>query len=46
MGSFAVIQLDVFADGAPGVADRLVRFQVDLFIFDAAPHPLNLSAFL
>jgi hypothetical protein len=23
------------------MADRLVRFQIDLFVLDAAPHPLD-----
>ena len=41
MGAFLVVQLDVRPDGLPGMADRLVRFQLDLFILDTAPHPLD-----
>ena len=35
MGPFLIVQLNVFADGAPGMADRLVRFQVHLHVLDA-----------
>lgn len=50
MGPFLVVQLDVIADRAPGVADRLVGPQVDFFVLDAAPYALDeyvvaLSAF-
>ena len=41
MGPFPVVQLDVFANGTPGMADRLVGLQVDLFVLDAAPYPLD-----
>ena len=41
MGPFPVVQLDVFANGTPGMADRLVGLQVDLFVFDAAPYALD-----
>jgi len=41
MRSFPVVQLNVFADGTPGMADRLVGFQVVLLALDAAPYPLD-----
>ncbi len=41
MGPLPVVQVDVLSDEAPGMTDRLVRFQVDLLVLDAAPDPLN-----
>jgi hypothetical protein len=41
MRTFAVVELKVFANGAPGVADRLVGSQINLFLLDAAPHALD-----
>lgn len=41
MRLFPVIQLDVFANGTPGMADRLVGVQVDLFVLDAALYLLD-----
>ena len=41
MRSVLVIPVQAVADGAAGVADRVIGFQIDLFIFDAAPHPCD-----
>jgi hypothetical protein len=41
MRPLPVVQLDVFAVRAPGVTDRLVGFQIHLFVLDAAPHALD-----
>ncbi len=36
-----VVEVDVTADGLPGVADRDVGMQVDLFVLDRAPDPFD-----
>ena len=41
MGTFAVVQLNALANGTPGVVDRLVGSQINLFVLDAAPHPFD-----
>ncbi len=32
MGPFSVVQLDVVADGAPGMADRLVSLRISVMV--------------
>ena len=41
MRTFAVVLLNVLANGTPSVVDRLVGSQINLFVLDAAPHALD-----
>jgi hypothetical protein len=39
--SDGVIELQVFPDGSPGFVDRLVCVEINLFILDGLPDPLD-----
>lgn len=41
MEPFCIVELEVPRKRLPGLSDRLVAFQVDLFVFDCPPEPFN-----
>ena len=41
MGPSSVVEIQIPADRGPGFADGVVGMQIDLFVFDRLPEPLD-----
>jgi len=41
MWATAIVEVEISADRAAGLADAFISSQIDLLVFDATPQPLN-----